>query len=102
MSEKTFKFKDHSVLLLICLDSVSVTTLVEPGMWQSLSHMSHSIHHSQIFKLGRFVARNPPPPPTTFVVNIRHHDFIVRLNPYVFAMNEGKPQNTNRAAFSSK
>ena len=61
MSEKTFRFKDHSAQLLICLDSVSVTTLVEPGMWQSLSQMSLSIHHIQIFLLGRFDA--PPPHP---------------------------------------
>lgn len=40
-------FKDHSVELLIFLDSVSASTLVEPGMWQALIQMSLS-HHSQI------------------------------------------------------
>ena len=47
-SEKTSKLKDHSVELLIWLDSVSTSTQAEPDVWQTLSQMSLSVHHSQI------------------------------------------------------
>ena len=98
-SEKTSQLKDHSVELLIWLDSVSASTQAEPDMWQTLSQISLSVHHSQIFlaKLSHSADCCP------LVFNICHCGCIVRLNPYVFSMNMAKHDfNPDKTAFSSK
>lgn len=48
MSANTSECKDHSVELLVVLDAVSISTLVEQGIWQALSQISLSLHHCQI------------------------------------------------------
>ena len=98
-SEKTSKLKDYSVELLIWLDSVSASTQAEPDVWQTLSQMSLSVHHSQIFvaKLSHSADCCP------LVFNICHCGCIVRLNPYVFSMNMAKHDfNPDKTAFSFK
>ena len=48
MSANTSKCKDHSVELLVFLDSASASTLVD-GIWQAVSQISLSLHHCQIY-----------------------------------------------------
>ena len=48
ISSNTSECKDHSVELLIFLDSALASTLIEPGMRQALSQITLSRHYSQI------------------------------------------------------